>query len=239
MAEVHSPLCTDLAPTSKHSPRLGVTPDRFTIHHWASTSLASAVYTLATDPKRAASVNYLTQNLKIVGSVSDDRRAWTSGNAAYDRHAITIEVGNSTGGPGWLISDETFETTARLMAERANFYKMPPLTRGWRAGGVIGHREVPGASTSCPGPYLFPRLAALTARAQTLRIQLKEEEIMPLTAADVTRIWSALVGSKENNTRQTLAQATNNTWALARNLTAAVARIQTQLADIQARLDQK
>lgn len=86
------------------------------------------------------------------GSVSeivppDKYRAWTSG--AFDYQAVTVETQNTTGDPTWGISEESHVAIAKLVAWASKRYGFP-IDRTH----VIGHREVPGAATACPGPSM-------------------------------------------------------------------------------------
>lgn len=55
---------------------------------------------------RQASANYsLGSYGVIVLGVDEDNRAWTTSSGLCVNQAVTIEVGNSTRGPQWLVFD--------------------------------------------------------------------------------------------------------------------------------------
>lgn len=124
--------------------------DYFVIHHAADTSTLTAQrrrFMTAND--RNVSPNWL---IGADGSVSeivppDDYRAWTTG--AFDHQAVTVETQNTSGDPAWGISEASHEAIARLVAWAAERYDFP-IDRAH----VIGHREVPGQATACPGPSM-------------------------------------------------------------------------------------
>jgi hypothetical protein len=86
--------------------------------------------------------------------------AWACGSTLGNQCSISIEMCNLTLGPDWEISDETFESTARLA--------------GWLFARVIGYRPtreflVPHhhwSATLCAGPYMDRFFDRLVARAQ-------------------------------------------------------------------------
>lgn len=167
MSRDYSPLCDEILPTDKHSTRDGEAIVRAIIHHWASTSMAGRdrlVY--SDDPASANKLIY--DNGKLIGSVPENRRAWTSGSAAADRPSITYELQNSTGAPGWKVSDEAIDTLTRALADDADYYGWGDLD-GDNVGfdEVDGHREY--SATACPGPYLWPRLDDIAKAAQRIR----------------------------------------------------------------------
>lgn len=89
----------------------------------------------------------------------DDYRAWTTGK--FDHKAITVETQNTSGDPSWGISRESHERIADIAAWAADRYGLA-LDRKT----IIGHREVPGAATACPGPSMD--LEWIVARAKEI-----------------------------------------------------------------------
>lgn len=146
-------------PTSKKwSSRYLNKVSRVIVHHWAGTAGGVERLVYSSD---AASANYIILNDgTLIGSVDEKYRAWTSGSAAADRPSITIEVQNETRSPEWRVSAAAQETLVNLIADIAKRYGWGSITRSR----VRGHREF--ASTACPGPYLYPRLGSIAARAQ-------------------------------------------------------------------------
>lgn len=130
----------------------GRTVDRFIVHHAATTSLSGVLSMMATGSRQVSS-NYVIKDGSIIGVVPEEYRAWTSGSAAWDGRAVTVETCNSASGDasGWPISEASYESLAALIADCATRYGFP-INRDT----VIGHRELYtryGASyaTACPG----------------------------------------------------------------------------------------
>lgn len=162
----YSPLVDRIAPptTKKWSSRAGAKIIGAVVHHWAGTSMGG--YHRLVESRDKASVNYLILNDgTLIGSVDEKYRAWTSGSYAVDRKRVTIEVQNETGAPEWRVSAAATRTLVLLLADLA-------ARHGWKriafGDQVRGHREF--ASTSCPGPYLWPRLPEISADAQRARL---------------------------------------------------------------------
>lgn len=145
----HSPLTTRISLTSDSSPRTARV-DRFIIHHAATTSLAG-ILELFQPGGREVSANYALKDNQLVCAVDEDRRAWTSASAHWDGRAVTVEVANSSIGGSWPVSEASFHTLARLIADVAKRYGFPISDNT-----VLTHQELYtryGASyaTACPG----------------------------------------------------------------------------------------
>lgn len=150
-----------MKPNGKWSSRNGEKVSMVIIHHWAGT--AGGIERLVYSSDEASSTYILMTNGLLIGSVPEQFRPWTSGNSSYDRKAITVETQNVSVN-GYTVSDVQLEVLAKLIVDVARRYNWTSITRK----NVLGHREVPGNSTSCPGPYLYPRLDAIVARANQL-----------------------------------------------------------------------
>lgn len=144
----------------KHSSRKGKKVERVIFHHWAGTRGGDS---RLTNPREAVSCSYIIySNGDIVGQVPEEYRPWTSGGFAADGNSITFEIQNETNGPEWKVSAKAEESAAKLLADIAKRHK-------W--GGIVssntrGHREF--QATSCPGPYLWPRLSLVREKAVAL-----------------------------------------------------------------------
>ncbi len=144
-----------------HNKHRGKGPvNRLVIHHWAGTSGGDAHLM---NPNSDASASYILYGSgELVGQVPEELRPWTTGPTG-DAGSVTVETQNSTGAPEWKVSDAAVEKLAQLAADLSNRYGWGPLNRT----NVRGHREF--GSTACPGPYLYPRLDAIVARANQIR----------------------------------------------------------------------
>ena len=110
-----SSLCTSIVDFGAHNsnPRTEKIT-KITIHHMAGVMSGKdcANYHKA---RNASSANYYIGNGgDIVGGVSEDRRAWTSGSNWNDQRAITIEVSNSKTAEPWPFSDKAYQSTIAL-----------------------------------------------------------------------------------------------------------------------------
>jgi hypothetical protein len=125
------------------------------IHHTASTGDVRDIRNMfMQDNSRSVSANFLVaQNGDVHEIVNPDTgRAWTTGSGpggtiSPDHSAITMEVMDETGAPGWTISEAAQETVSQIIAWAAERYGFTPV----RGVNVRGHREMPGQSTACPG----------------------------------------------------------------------------------------
>lgn len=164
----YSPLTDRVMSTHKSESRRGRAVSRCIGHHWAGVHGGVERLVHSSD---AASANYIILSVDgphgkagdIIGSVPEERRAWTSGSFAADAPSITIEVQNSSTGGDWPVSAAALRSLVALIADIADRH-------GWGALGNIhfrGHREF--ASTACPGPFLWSRRAQIVRDAQAAR----------------------------------------------------------------------
>lgn len=167
----YSGLTQSTVSTKQSSSRNGTRIDMVILHHSATTNVNS-VLSMMTSGSRTVSANYVLGNDgHIYGVVPEELRAWTSGSstdggkgAQFDRRAITFECANLSTN-GWTISDATYESLAKLLADFHNRYGIP-LDRDH----VVGHRELytkwrASYSTACPGGMDIDRVVNM-ARAK-------------------------------------------------------------------------
>ncbi|WAC65194.1 N-acetylmuramoyl-L-alanine amidase [Agrococcus sp. SL85] len=143
-------------------------PQGVILHHAATTS-DSALAGAFVSPRRELSANYaMLRNGDLMAVLHEEYRAFTSASPKADSWGITIEVVNSSGAPGWHISERSFDMLARWLADLSQRWGFP-LNRHT----VIGHREVlarfgQGYATACPGG-IWPRMDELIALANRYR----------------------------------------------------------------------
>ena len=181
-----SPLTDVILETTKRSGRGNARVSRVIVHNWAgmhggierlvySTDAASSNYIILSQaykmPRAGRRLNGSTVPAgtvlpagTIIGSVPEEYRAWTSGSAAADNSSITFEIQNSTPAIPGEISQAAWNSSVRLLADIAKRYRFPKIEFG---STVRGHKEF--QDTSCPGPWLWPRLPQLAADAQQAR----------------------------------------------------------------------
>ena len=136
--------------------------DTITIHHMAGNMSVETCGALFAEAKRQASSNYAVgSDGRVALYVEECNRAWTSGNAANDHRAITIEVANDSGPPDWHVSDKALEKVVELCVDICKRNGIDKLNyTGDKFGNLTMHKWF--QSTLCPGPYLeskFPYIA--------------------------------------------------------------------------------
>lgn len=129
--------------------RNGSTVSKVVIH-WIVGKLAAADATFQ-DPKRIASAHYGVGNKVIHQYVKEEDTAYHAGNLTVNRQSIGIE---HEGGPDLPISEETYKTSAQLVADICRRYAIP-VDRTH----IIKHSEV--KATQCPGTLDIDRLVSM------------------------------------------------------------------------------
>jgi len=118
--------------------------DRIVIHHNATTNKNVAINTWLANGSAQTSAHYEVADKEIIGIVGEGTTAWHAGNGDMNARSIGIENVNATGEPNWTISNDTFESLSRLVADIAKRYGFPIDSTH-----VIPHKSV--VSTACPG----------------------------------------------------------------------------------------
>ena len=168
----NSPLIQARIPSPNFSGRRGQKISKIAIHHAAGVINGRNLASLFVTISRRASANYcLGSDGVIVLGVDESNRAWTTSSAWCDNRAVTIEVGNSTGGPQWLISDYVMNRLIDLVTDICERNGIYPCTyTGGKDGVLQMHKWY--ARTSCPGPYLSNKLAFI---ADEVNKKLRED----------------------------------------------------------------
>lgn len=148
---------------------------KYTIHHAAVVAPAENVANGFATVERGASANYVIGgDGTIILCVPEEYRAWTSGSAANDNQAITIEVCNSTHDPEWKVSDKAIEAVINLGVDICRRYNLSGFTwTGDKNGTMTTHKMF--QATACPGPYLESKLPYI---AEEITKRLKEDKTM-------------------------------------------------------------
>lgn len=149
------------------------------IHHAASTSLDS-IGQVFSQPDRGASAHYGVGGKQVHQYVREEDCSWHCSNWAGNNATIGIETTNSTGAPDWKVSEETFDTLCKLVAEIAKRNGLGKLWINPDADypALSGHKDWQGAATVCPGPYLYPRLQEICDRANEINYPTKKAELV-------------------------------------------------------------
>ena len=146
--------------TDKSQDRGGYTVQRVLVHHWAG--LTGGIERLVYSDDEA-SANYIgLSDGSMIGSVPEERRAWTSGSYDVDAQSITVEIQNTTTAPNWQVSEASLNALVELIADIARRYGWGYVDRSR----VRGHREF--AATECPGPFLYGHLDGIITRVNSL-----------------------------------------------------------------------
>lgn len=171
---------TWLTSSSESSSRNGERIDTLQIHHAATTGLNGARSLMDAGGRTVSSNGLLATDGTLYEVVALDRRAFTSATG-FDRRSLTVETINSSGAPGWGISDASRERLARLAVAMYRAGILGGFHRG--PGGIIGHNEVPGTyATACPGPDMH--LDWIAERARSLNAGLAGLDVTEITETE-------------------------------------------------------
>ena len=128
--------------------------DRIVIHHNATTNKNVAINTWLANGAAQTSAHYEVADNEIIGTVGEQTAAWHSGNGAMNARSIGIEHKNATGAPTWTISEATYASSAKLIADICKRYGFKP-----DATHVIPHSQV--HATACPGGINMNKLRSM------------------------------------------------------------------------------
>lgn len=146
-----------------HSGRRNQPITKIAIHHAAGVISGRNLANIFVPKSRRASANYnLGSDGVIVLGVDECNRAWTTSSSWCDNRAITIEVGNSTRGPQWLVSDYVLGRLIDLVTDICKRNGIKECTYTGGKDGVLQKHEW-YSNTNCPGSYLgskFPYIAS-------------------------------------------------------------------------------
>lgn len=160
------------------------------IHHAASTSLDS-VGTVFSQYGRGGSAHYGVKGKQVHQYVREEDTAWAVGDWAGNSCTVSIEVVNSTGAPNWLVDEETFETTCKLVADIAkrNGLGKIKFDPNGTYPTLSAHRD--WSATYCPGDYLYSRMNEIAEKANAINYPPKPE---PTPKAEIE--WEKLPETK-------------------------------------------
>lgn len=169
----NSPLINGTCLTNNHSGRRQEKITKIAIHHTAGVIGGWPLARLFLPSSRQASANYClgSDNVLILG-VDEANRAWTTSSSWCDNRAVTIEVGNSTLGPQWLVADSTLRKLIDLCVDICWRNKIYPCTYTGDSSGTLQMHRWYGY-TSCPGPYLASKFSYI---ANEVTRRLKEKK---------------------------------------------------------------
>lgn len=166
MSYTNSPLVSKTQLSPKHNDRkYPIT--KITIHHAAGVMSFDALLNYVATCSSDMSANYVLRNGKVGLVVEEKYRAWTSANAENDHKAVTIEVGNSSYGGQWPISDEDLALLIKWCADVCKRNKIPKLYYDGTPNGSLTLHEM-FCATSCPGPYIKSKISYICKEVNKL-----------------------------------------------------------------------
>lgn len=118
--------------------------DRIVIHHNDAVNKNVAINTWLANGKAQTSANYEIANDEIIGVVGEQTAAWHAGNGAMNARSIGLEHLNATLAPTYTISEKTYASSAKLIADICKRYGFYPDSTH-----IIPHKSV--TATACPG----------------------------------------------------------------------------------------
>ena len=131
--------------------------DRILIHHNATTNKDVAINTWLANGAAQTSAHYEVADNELIGTVGEQTAAWHAGNADMNARSIGIEHKNATSAPSWTISEATYVTSAKLIADIARRYGFYPDSTH-----VIPHKHV--VATACPGGIDMNKLITMAQK---------------------------------------------------------------------------
>jgi len=159
------------------------------IHHTAGTQ-DDTNYFLSANDRKSSPTWYVKANGTTVEFVRPKDRPWSTG--AIDNLSLTIETQNSSGSPLWGISDASHERIAQIAAWLSQQKSVDGVNVEFTLdrAHIKGHKEAPGAATTCPGPSMD--LDRIVARAKEI-----VGTVTPPTTGEPIKIPAALTLSWE------------------------------------------
>lgn len=166
----NSPLVTKWVgchPSNYTVGRQGCNIEGILVHHQAGTNI-NTMDNLFNTAGRNGSAHYGVSGTEIHQYVGEADIAWHCNVWWGNCRTVGIETTNSTGAPDWRVSDQTFDTLVKLVADIAkrNGLGRLYLNPSEDCPVLSGHRD--WFATACPGPYLYPKLQELCDRANAI-----------------------------------------------------------------------
>ena len=140
---------------------------KIAIHHMAGKMTAKACAQMHYKSSAASANYYIGYNGEICLGVDESRRAWTTGDRGCDSYAVTIEVSNDINKAPWSVSDKSYDSLIKLVADicKRNNIEQIEFT-GDKTGNLVMHRWY--QNTACPGDYLANRFPDIARKANNI-----------------------------------------------------------------------
>ena len=138
-----------------------------TIHHMAGVLSAAQCGAIFQQPGRNGSSHYgIGKDGEIAWYVDESCVAWTNSNWSSNCRAVTIENSNISMGGDWPVSDATYQSLIKLVADIAKRNGLGTLVPGQN---LTWHSMY--AATTCPGDYLRARMQNIADEANKINGQ--------------------------------------------------------------------
>ena len=135
-----------------------------TIHHMAGVLSAEQCGAIFARPGRNGSSHYgIGVNGEVGQYVDEANTAWTNSNWASNCRSVTIETSNCDTGGEWPVSDASYDTLIKLVADIAKRNNLGTLVAG---DNLTWHSMF--APTTCPGDFLRARVEEIARKANEI-----------------------------------------------------------------------
>lgn len=162
-----SPYCNEACPAYEGNysgPEARTNITAITVHHMAGILSAAECGAEFQKPGRNGSSHYgIGVDGEIAWYVDEDCVAWTNSNWASNQCSVTIECSNCEIGDNWPVSDATFNSLIKLVADIAKRNGLGKLVPGEN---LTWHSMF--AATTCPGDFLRERMQFIADKANEL-----------------------------------------------------------------------
>lgn len=165
-----SPLATESYPAyagNYSGPEARKNITAVTVHHMAGVLSAKDCGAIFQRPGRNGSSHYgIGVNGEIAWYVDENCVAWTNSNWPSNQCSVTIETSNSSTGGDWPVSDASYKSLIKLVADVAKRNGLGKLVPGEN---LTWHSMF--AATDCPGPYLRSKMQNIADEANKINGQ--------------------------------------------------------------------
>jgi hypothetical protein len=154
-----TPYATRTYDTSQKGPRVPDVKPSFVVIHHAATLNFDAVIDLEMGAREVSST-VIIKDGQVASMFDESYRAWSLSSQYWDSVSLSSETCNETAAPGWTISEASYATLAKVVADWCQRYGI-----ACNRTQILGHREVYsryGASyaTACPGGIDLDRVVS-------------------------------------------------------------------------------
>lgn len=154
-----SPFATVVYDTPQKSDRVPDGPVQYIIiHHAASTSFEGVI--ALEMGAREVSSTCIVKDYQVASMFDEQYRAWSLSSQYWDSASLSVETCNETTAPDWTISEASYNTLAKIVADWCERYGI-----ACNRTQIMGHREVferygASYSTACPGGIDLDRVVS-------------------------------------------------------------------------------